>query len=82
MRINREKIIWLGFQILPTGITPTKKTCQSINELEIPKTLKQLRSFMGCIHHLIRFTPKLAELSEPLCPLFSKNNTKSQNKLD
>ena len=35
---------------------------------------------MGCIHHLIKFTPKLAELSEPLRPLLSKNNTKSQNK--
>ena len=37
---------------------------------------------MGCIHHLIKFTPKLAELSEPLRPLLSKNNTKSQNRLD
>ena len=37
---------------------------------------------MGCIHHLTKFTPKLAELSEPLRPLLSKNNTKSQNKLD
>ena len=37
---------------------------------------------MGCIHHLIKFTPKLAELSERPGPLLSKNNTKSQNKLD
>ena len=31
---------------------------------------------------LIKFTPRLAELSEPLRPLLSKNNTKAQNKLD
>ena len=39
---------------------------------------------MGCIHHLIKFTPRLvlAELFEPFRPLLSKNNTKSQNKLD
>ena len=37
---------------------------------------------MGCIHHLIKFTLKLAELSEPLQPLLSKNNKKAQNKLD
>ena len=37
---------------------------------------------MGCIHHLIKFTTKLAELSEPLRPLLSKKNKKSQNKLD
>ena len=37
---------------------------------------------MGCIHHLIKFAPKLAEQSEPLRPLLSKTNTKTQNKLD
>ena len=38
-------------------------------KLEQLKTLKQLRSFMGSIHHLIEFIPKLAELTEPLRPL-------------
>ena len=37
---------------------------------------------MGCIHHLKKLTPKLAELSEPLRLLLSKNNTKAQKKLD
>ena len=37
---------------------------------------------MGCIHHLIKFLSHLAETSEPLRPLLSKANTKSQNKLD
>ena len=37
---------------------------------------------MGCIHHLIKFIPKLAEISEPLRHLLSKANTKAQNKLD
>ena len=78
----KKEITWLGFQIRPTGKTPIKRKCNSINKLEMLKTLKQLRSFMGCIHHLIKFTPKLAELSEPLRPLLSKNNTKSQIKLD
>ena len=37
---------------------------------------------MGFIHHLIKFIPNLAEISEQLRPLLSKANTKSQNKLD
>ena len=37
---------------------------------------------MGCIHHLIKFLPNLAERSEPLRPLLAKANTKSQNKLN
>ena len=34
------------------------------------------------IHHLIKFIPSLAEISELLRPLLSKANTKSQNRLD
>ena len=65
----KKEIIWLEFQITPTGITPTRMKCDSINKPKTPKTLKQLRSFIGCIHQLLKFTPKLAELSEPLGPL-------------
>ena len=74
--------VWLGYKIHPNGIIPTNKKCESIVKVDTSKTLKQLRSFMGCIHHLIKFTPNLATLSEPLRPLLSKSNLKSQNKLD
>ena len=78
----KTNLVWLGFKIHPNGIIPTNKKCESIVKLDTPKTLKQLRSFMGCIHHLIKFTPNLAAHSEPLRPLLSKSNLKSQNKLD
>ena len=78
----KEQIIWLGFTITPNGVTTTKQKCDAITNLENPKTLKQLRSFMGCIHHLIKFIPNLAKISEPIRPLLSKANTKAQNKLD
>ena len=78
----KEQIIWLGFTITPNGVTPTKQKCVAITNLENPKTLRQLRSFMGCIHHLIKFIRDLAEISEPLRPLLSKANTKAQNKQD
>ena len=78
----KEQIICLGLTFTPNGETPTKQKCDAIKNLENPKTLRQLRSFMGCIHHLIKFIPNLAEISEPLRPLLSKANTKAQNKLD
>ena len=46
-------------------------------KLEQLKTLKQLRSFMGSIHHLIKFILKLAELTEPLRPLLKKTGNKN-----
>ena len=78
----KEHIIWLGHTITPNGVTPTKQKSDAITNMEIPKTLKQLRSFMGCIYHLIKFIPNLAEISEPLRPLLSKANTKAHNKID
>ena len=51
-------------------------------KLEIPKTLKQLRSFLESVHHLTKFIPNLAELSEPLSTLLKKTNTTKNNKLD
>ena len=78
----KPEITWLGFKVTPNGVTPSKPKCEVILTLDPPKTLKQLRSFMGCIHHLIKFLPNLAELSEPLRPLLSKANTKAQKKLD
>ena len=78
----KEQITWLGFVVTPNGVTSTKQKCDAIINLDNPKTLKQLRSFMGCIHHLIKFIPNLARISEPLRPLLSKTNTKSQNKFD
>ena len=82
MRIRKRKNTWLGFKVIPNGVTPTKSKFNAIISLEPPKTLKQLRSFMGCIHQLKKFLPNLAEMSEPLRPLLSKANTKAQNKLD
>ena len=78
----KEDIVRLGFKVTPNGVTPTKPKCDAILNLEPPKTLKQIRSFMGCIHHLIKFLPNLEQLSETLRPLLSKANTKSQNKID
>ena len=35
----KKEITGLGFQITPTGITPTPKKCETINKLEAPRTL-------------------------------------------
>ena len=62
--------------------SPNSEKCHAVAKLDIPKTLKHLRSFMGCIHHQIKITPHFASLSEPLCPQLSKSNLKPQTKLD
>ena len=50
-----------------------KKTDALVN-LHQPKTFKQLKSFMGPVHHLNKFIPNLAQLCTPLRPLPSATN--------
>ena len=73
-----NEITWLGYKIYAEGIKPTKRKTDAIIQLENPKTLKQLRSFMGSIHHLIKFIPKLATLSAPIRPLLSSPASKKK----
>ena len=80
--LAKNIIEWLGFTITPSGITPLITKTEAITKLDNPKTLKQLRSFLWSVHHLIKFIPNLAKLSEPLRPLLKKNSEAKNNKLD
>ena len=44
-------------------------------------TLKQLRSFIGSIHHWLKFILNLSNLSAPLRPLLSTKNSIKETKL-
>ena len=77
----KQKIEWLGFKITPQGVTSLITKTEALQKLDTPKMLKQLRSFMGSIHHLIKFIPNLAEISEPLRPLLKKQNVLASNKI-
>ena len=69
----KSSITWLGYKITQSGISsPTIKKSDSILNLKPPSTLKQLRSFMGSIHQLIKFIPNLANLLNLIRPLLKK----------
>ena len=59
---------WLGHRITPTGITPIVRKTAPIEALNLPRTLSQLKSFMGSIHSLHKYMPA------PLRPLLSPKN--------
>ena len=78
----KNNIEWLEFIITPSGITPLITKTEAIMNLENPKTLKQLISFLGSVHQLTKIIPNLAELSEPLRPLLKKNPETKNDKLN
>ena len=80
MRINlpnfhfaKNRIEWLGQKITQSGISPLESKTAAILSLSAPKNLKQLRSFLGSVHYLVKFIPNLSQSCHPLRPLLTKN---------
>ena len=74
---NRQEC-W-GFKITPNGVSSPISKTESLKKPDPQKALKQLRSLMGSIRHLIKVNS--AELSEPLSSLLRKNNTTTSDNL-
>ena len=81
LRINLPKchfgkleIDWLGYHKSQSGISPLESKTAAILALAAPKTLKKLRSFLGSVHYIKKFIPKIAEVSHPLRPLLKKTS--------
>ena len=58
----KHQIKWLGFTFSQSVVKPIKSKTAAIAEIKAPKTLKQLRSFLGSVHHLSKFIPILAKI--------------------
>ena len=69
-----KEVEWLGFVINEYGTIPMHKKTDAITKLHHPTTFKQLKSFMGSVHHLNKFIPNLAQLCAPLRPLLSSSS--------
>ena len=69
-----KEVEWLGFVINEYGTIPMHKKTDAITKLHHPKTFKQLKRFMGLVHHLNKFIPNLAQLCTSLRPLLSSSS--------
>ena len=78
----RTEVNWLGHKLTPEGITPKNTKTEAILKLQHPKSLKQLRSFMGSINHLSKLIPNAASLANELRPLLREENEKKKMKND
>ena len=57
---------WLGHWLTPTGIKPWKKKISAILALAPPKTMKELRSFIGMINFYRHMYPQRSHILAPL----------------
>jgi RNase H-like domain found in reverse transcriptase/Reverse transcriptase (RNA-dependent DNA polymerase) len=60
---------WLGYWLTPTGLKLWKRKIQAILALKRPKTVKQLRSFIGTVTFYRDMFPKRSHILSPLTAL-------------
>ena len=71
---SMNQLSWLGYDIDSESYRPKRSKIDAVLALEPPKSLKQLRSFMGMLNHLQRFLPNLQVHSDQLRPSLKASN--------
>ena len=65
----RRKLTYLGHEISEDGIQADREKCRVIEEWETPKSLKELRRFLGFVGYYRKFVPKFSLVAKELYEL-------------
>ena len=66
MQFRLPKVSFFGHTWSDKGLSPDPKKIEAVERMEMPQDLETMRSILGLINYLNRFSPCLAELSDPL----------------
>ncbi|UYV75361.1 hypothetical protein LAZ67_12003633 [Cordylochernes scorpioides] len=69
----KQEIRYLGHIIGHNKIKPDPEKTKAINEFPQPKTVKQVRQFLGLAGYYRKFIPKFSQIADPLTSLTRKN---------
>ena len=69
---GRTETEYLGFWITRHNVRPQAKKVEAIHNIQVPKTRKQLRRFIGMINYYRDMWPRRSDLLAPLTKLTSK----------
>ncbi|XP_076269006.1 uncharacterized protein LOC143201674 [Rhynchophorus ferrugineus] len=70
----KKSVEFLGHVITPEGIKPNPKKVSAIKNFEIPKTPKEIKSFLGLIGFYRKFIKNFAKITKPLTQCLKKNS--------
>ena len=70
-----ERLKFLGHIIDKDGISADPEKVAAITQMKQPANVPELRRFMGMTNQLGKFSPRIAELTQPLRELLSKKNS-------
>jgi hypothetical protein len=68
----KTELKYLGFVINKQGMKPELDKVKAIRELPPPKTMREVRSFIGMCGYYRRFVPNFSHIAEPIVELTRK----------
>lgn len=71
----QRHVKFLGHQISDQGMKPLEKNLQGVKDFPVPKTVRQVRQFMGLVNFYRRHIPHCSEIAKPLFDLLSSKRT-------
>ena len=66
MQFRLPQVSFFGHQWSAKGLSPDPKKIAVVKRMDLPVDVDTMRSFLGLVNYLNRFSPRLAELSDPL----------------
>ena len=70
MQFRLSKVYFFGHTWSDNRFSPDSKKIEAVKRMEIPQDVEIMRSFLGLVNYLNRFSPHLAELSNPLREIY------------
>ena len=73
MRLHMSELQYIGHRISSKGVSPDPAKVRAIQQMAAPKSVTDVRRFLGMCNYLAKFIPNLSATSEPLRRLTEKN---------
>lgn len=70
----QKEVAYLGHIVSSEGVKPNPSKIQAVQEFPIPKTPKEIKTYLGLLGYYRKFIPNFAKLTKPMTHCLKKGN--------
>ena len=70
----KKEVAYLGHIVSSEGVKPNPSKIQAVKEFPIPKTPKEIKTYLGLLGYYRKFIPDFAKLTKPMTKCLKKGN--------